>query len=73
MGPEDSARMIQLLSRLRGRLTVLLVEHDMEAVFALADLVTVLVSGRTIVTGTPSEIRQDHRVREAYLGEDETS
>ena len=69
MGPEDSSRMIGLLSALRARFTILLVEHDMDAVFALADVITVLVYGRVIATGTPSEIRANSAVRRAYLGE----
>jgi branched-chain amino acid transport system ATP-binding protein len=70
MGPEDSARLIQLLASLKGRLTILLVEHDMDAVFALADRISVLVSGRILATGAPQAIRANAAVREAYLGED---
>ncbi len=70
MGLEDSARLVRLLADLKGRLTILLIEHDMDAVFALADRVSVLVSGRVIATGAPEAIRRNHAVRQAYLGED---
>lgn len=70
LGSEESRSMTRFLSGLKGRITILLVEHDMEAVFALADRVTVLVSGEIIAVGTPDEIRNDSRVRDAYLGED---
>ncbi len=69
-GPEDAARMVTLLAGLKGQQTILLVEHDMDAVFALADRITVLVRGSVIATGTPDAIRRDAAVLEAYLGED---
>lgn len=69
MGAEGTADLVRLLDGLRGRAPILLVEHDMDAVFALADRVSVLASGRLIATGTVAEIRSDRAVREAYLGE----
>jgi branched-chain amino acid transport system ATP-binding protein len=69
MGPEESSRMVGLLRELKGELTILLVEHDMEAVFALADRITVMVYGRVIATGAPEAIRVNAEVRQAYLGD----
>ena len=68
MGPDESARMVQTLRDLKRRLTILLIEHDMEAVFALADRITVLVYGRVLASDTPEAIRASEEVRKAYLG-----
>ena len=68
MGPEESRRMIALIGRIRTGVTVLLVEHDMDAVFRLADRISVLVNGRVLATGTPEEIRSNDRVQQTYLG-----
>jgi branched-chain amino acid transport system ATP-binding protein len=69
LGPDETARMTAVLRRLKGTITILLIEHDMETVFALADRITVLVYGRVIASGNPAAIRSDAAVREAYLGE----
>jgi len=71
MGAEESTRMVELLSRLRADHAILLVEHDMDAVFALADVITVLVNGQLLESGPPAQIRESRAVREAYLGSDE--
>jgi branched-chain amino acid transport system ATP-binding protein len=70
MGPEESQRMIALIASTRARVTMLLVEHDMDAVFRLADRISVLVDGRVIASGVPQDIRRDPQVRRAYLGEE---
>jgi branched-chain amino acid transport system ATP-binding protein len=69
MSHAESEGVVRLLAGLKGRYTILLVEHDMDAVFALADRITVLVYGRAIACGTPEQIRNNAEVREAYLGE----
>jgi branched-chain amino acid transport system ATP-binding protein len=69
-GQEEAKRIVDILDELKGSLTIVLIEHDMEAVFALADRVSVLVYGRLIATGTPTEIRDNPQVRAAYLGEE---
>jgi len=70
MGADESRRMVEFLTSLKGDKTIVLVEHDMDAVFTLADRISVLVYGKIIATGTPAEIRANAKVRAAYLGED---
>ena len=69
LGVTESVRMVKLLQELRKEVTIVLVEHDMEAVFALADRISVLVYGRVIASGTPDAIRQNDEVKRAYLGD----
>ena len=70
MGPEESRRMIELIGCIRAEVSVLLVEHDMDAVFRLADRISVMVNGRLIATGFPEQIRMNGEVRKAYLGDE---
>ena len=67
-GPQESQRMSQIINDLRGTVAILLIEHDMDAVFRLADRITVLVEGAVIATGTADQISHDAAVRAAYLG-----
>jgi branched-chain amino acid transport system ATP-binding protein len=69
LGTTESARMVKLLQELRREVTIVLVEHDMDAVFALADRITVLVYGRVIASDVPAAIRQNEEVKRAYLGD----
>ena len=69
MGVEESLRMVALIRKLRANHAILLVEHDVDAVFALADTLTVMVEGRVLASGAPQAIRADARVQAAYLGE----
>jgi branched-chain amino acid transport system ATP-binding protein len=73
MGPDESERMVALIERLKGSVTIVLVEHDMDAVFRLADRISVLVYGRVLATGTPADIRANAEVRQAYLGTEATA
>jgi branched-chain amino acid transport system ATP-binding protein len=70
MGPEESQRVLALLRRLKSDHAILLVEHDMDAVFAVADVVTVMADGVVLASGAPEQVRNDASVREAYLGDD---
>ena len=70
MGPDESARLIPLIRELRTQMGVVLIEHDMAAVFQLADRISVLVAGRIIATGTAEQIRNDAQVKQAYLGDE---
>ena len=69
IGRDETERLVDLLLRLKGQLTMILVEHDMAAVFALADRISVLIRGRLLTTGSPAQVRADPQVVAAYLGE----
>ena len=71
MGAEEAARMVELLRKLARQHAILLVEHDMDAVFAVADVITVMVNGQVLESGAPAQIRASPAVRRAYLGEDD--
>ena len=71
MSAQESAGVVALLKQLKGKHSILLIEHDMDAVFALADRITVLVYGKVMFTGTPEEVRQHPEVKTVYLGEEE--
>ena len=70
MGTEEGRKILKILQKLKKRKTILLIEHDMDVVFALADRITVLVYGQVIASGSPQSIKEDEKVREAYLGSD---
>ena len=70
MSHQESGNVVRTLQGLKGRYTMLLVEHDMDAVFALADRISVMVYGRIIASGTPDDIRNNEEVKIAYLGEE---
>ena len=70
MGTEEGRKILKILQKLKKTKTILLIEHDMDVVFALADRITVLVYGRVIASGSPKSIKEDEKVREAYLGSD---
>ncbi|MEN8686228.1 MAG: ATP-binding cassette domain-containing protein, partial [Desulfuromonadales bacterium] len=72
MGPGGTVELSKLIRNLKQQMTILLVEHDMDAIFALADRITVLVYGEVVATGTTEEIRNNPTVRQAYLGEEDT-
>ena len=71
LGPGGTVELAKLIKKQKGQVTILLVEHDMDVVFSLADRITVLVYGENVATGTPDEIRHNPVVRKAYLGEGE--
>ncbi|MDJ0622263.1 MAG: ABC transporter ATP-binding protein [Desulfocapsaceae bacterium] len=70
MGPGGTVELSKLINALKGSVTILLVEHDMDVVFALADMITVMVYGEAIITATPEQVRRDTKVQTAYLGEE---
>ena len=69
LGAEETQNLIAILNRLKSDAAVLLVEHDMDVVFSVADEVTVMVDGAVIATGSPDDIRNNQRAQQAYLGE----
>jgi branched-chain amino acid transport system ATP-binding protein len=71
MGSEDAIRIKNLIASIKGTRTILLIEHDMPIVFAVADRVTVLVNGREIATGSPDQVRRNEQVRASYLGDED--
>jgi branched-chain amino acid transport system ATP-binding protein len=71
LGRDESLRMSELLKAFKGEAAIVMVEHDMEAVFALADTVTVLAYGKVIACGKPDQVRNDPKVRSSYLGNDD--
>jgi branched-chain amino acid transport system ATP-binding protein len=71
MGPGGTVELSKLIKKLKQQMTILLVEHDMETIFALADRITVLVYGEVVASGTVDEIRTNLTVRQAYLGEED--
>ena len=73
MGPHESARMLALIQSLRGDMAILLIEHDMDAVFALADRISVLVYGKVLISGDADTIRNDPQVQAVYLGDEAAS
>jgi branched-chain amino acid transport system ATP-binding protein len=72
MGHEETEQMVELIQMLKGTTTIVLIEHDMDTIFALADRIAVLVYGKVLACGDPDEIRRDRAVRQAYLGKEET-
>ena len=70
MGQKESLAMVEIIRELKGKLTILLIEHDMDVVFTLADKITVLLNGRCIATDSPESIRKNPEVKKAYLGEE---
>jgi len=70
MSVQESTGVVEMLKRLKGKQTILLIEHDMNAVFALADRITVLVYGKAMISGTPDEIRNNPEVKTVYLGDE---
>ncbi len=71
LGPAESQQMVHLLAELKKQYGILLIEHDMDAVFSLADRISVLVSGRVVFSGSVDEVRESEVVQRAYLGDDD--